>query len=220
MSTSQAKKLQELSVYGFIRKYSVLPEVLIELCLSFYLILIDEWNKEVCDESFTINNDTGELVSNGEEKWRNAFGSWIIKKGDTQTWIIKITNENPREDVARAFLYGIVQYTTQNDIEKYNKNETYFTDGRLEFGCGYGFFSYSGCVQSNLITDYKAYGPDTCDKNDVLSMTLDLSGNNGVLSYKLNDTPLGIAFDNIDVNKKYCMVVCVYFNDNFQLILP
>ena len=41
--------LQELCVYGFFRLYGTIdiPDVLKQLCLSFYLIVFDEWNKQL-----------------------------------------------------------------------------------------------------------------------------------------------------------------------------
>ena len=53
-------------------------------------------------------------------------------------------------------------------------------------------------------------------------MTLDLRENkekkNGTLSYTVNDKPLGVMRDDIDINMQYCMAVAIYYNDNLQLL--
>ena len=40
-----------------------------ELCWSFYLILIDQWDKEISHSTFIINNETKDLISSGECTW-------------------------------------------------------------------------------------------------------------------------------------------------------
>ena len=99
------------------------------VCLSFYLILIDQCNKEITHDSFIIDNETRDLkvpVSYSyNEEWQNAFGSWIIGKGESQTWKLKRTNKNPDWTSSRPFLYGIIRYT-ENDKKKYKKNKIVF----------------------------------------------------------------------------------------------
>ena len=49
-------------------------------------------------------------------------------------------------------------------------------------------------------------------------MTLDMTGNKyGTLSYTINDENYGIAFDKIDIDKEYCMIVKLYPYDKVQL---
>ena len=109
---ARSKELQELSVYGFIRRSLEVPDDLKQLCFSFYLILMDKWNEEISHSSLKINNDTGDLIARSYSDHRNAFGSFIIRKGDIQTWKIKITNDNPSDNVAvnRAVLFGIISF--------------------------------------------------------------------------------------------------------------
>ena len=38
-------------------------------------------------------------------------------------------------------------------------------------------------------------------------MTLDLTKDQGTLSYKVNDKSFGTAFDDIDIEKEYCLTV-------------
>ena len=109
--------LQELCVYGFIRTYfnHDIPDELKRLCLSMYLIVFDSWDVDLSHESFEVVNESGDLIANGNEtsnepnlgeRWRNAFGTLVIKKGDIKTWKIQITNKNPRaKNEKRAVFY-------------------------------------------------------------------------------------------------------------------
>ena len=124
------------------------------------------------------------------------------------------------KSLSRAFKFGIMKYNPGH-TEFYKSMDSYFTNdsGDYNYPTAFAFYSFNGNAQTNLPDqDYSsAYADVECNKNDVLTMTLDLSGENGILSYKWNDKDLGVAFDIIDVNQQYCMVVCVYHNDTFRL---
>ena len=68
MSTIYTKcQSQELSVYGFIRLYAIaiiIPDELIQLCLGYFLDLMDSWNTELLCEGFKIE-DNNKLRMNG-----------------------------------------------------------------------------------------------------------------------------------------------------------
>ena len=56
------------------------------------------------------------------------------------------------------------------------------------------------------ITDMKSYS-DVIKKGDEIKMIFDAS--KGILSYHKNGKDLGIAYDNVDISKTYCMALAV-----------
>ena len=59
----------------------------------------------------------------------------------------------------------------------------------------------------------------SCNDNDILSMTLDMTGQvNATLSFRINDKDYGIAFDQVDIAKKYCMIVALYSSEKIKLL--
>ena len=56
-------------------------------------------------------------------------------------------------------------------------------------------------------------------KDDIIIMTLDMTGDEyGTLSYTINDTNYGIAFNQIDLNIKYHLVVSLDNEHKIQLL--
>ena len=87
-------------------------------------------------------------------------------------------------------------------------------------GFAYAFYSYDGRIQITRTGKEKCidrYGR-SWDRNDIITMTLDMTGDKGKLLYKKNNDDYGPAFQGIDVSKEFRLGVCIYFNDNLQLI--
>ena len=115
-----SKKLQKLLVYGYLREGVDIPDAVKQICLSFYLILSDKWNKKISNWLWKIDNKTGDIIAigNGNGVIRHAFGSLVITKGDIQTWIIKITNNAPN-----MVIIGIIEY--KSDDQSFYQNMIY-----------------------------------------------------------------------------------------------
>ena len=198
MST-RSKALQELAVYGFIRMHLDIPDELKEICLAFYLILFDEWDKEKSHSEFKFTDDNILYVQGNIKlgKWRNAFGSLIVSKGNIQTWKIKLIG-----DVGLTVFFGIVgqnkatraipdnQYFCQPG--SYCKGYGYYDTGEKFDGGGYGQYGQSWHVGCSI------------------AMTLDMSNKYGQLSFELDGEDQGIAFGKLDVNRSYRMAVATY----------
>ena len=214
----------ELCVFGFIRRINInqqIPIELIQICLSFWLSFRDKWNTEISHSSFTINNETGVIIPRPTSSYlaMNAFGSLIIEKGDIKTWKIKITNKYRLSSMNGEF--GIIEYDTSNQsIYKRMKFSAFcHQDNTIP---AYSYALYNGSLRwTGSDVRYKAYGKK-CPKNNILSMTLDLteteSKQHGHLSFELNGKSFGIAFNDIDINKKYCMALAMFNDDILQLI--
>ena len=48
----------------------------------------------------------------------------------------------------------------------------------------------------------------------ILNMKIDENQENGVLSFKLNDEDYGVAYDKIDITKKYCLAMSLCWENN------
>ena len=210
------EKMQELSVYGFIRRYYEIPDDLKQLCLSFILILRDLWKEERSHSCVKINNETGEGITTGSSHHKNVFGSFIIRKGDMQTWKMKITNARRGP---RSVLFGIITYK-QNELSFYKHMMGNFIDA-CEYSCELHAYSWDSWDGVTLCSDSK-HSQRKYGQNEIISMTLDLTENrnkkNGTLSYTLNHKPLGVMIDDIDINQEYCMAVALFFDDSLQLL--
>ena len=86
--------------------------------------------------SWKIDNDTGNIMSGGVGA-RNAFGSFIIKKDDIQTWKLKIT------DCGGFVVIGIAEYKP-NQESFYEELSTDLREHGVANINGYGWYSYNG----------------------------------------------------------------------------
>ena len=122
-----------------------------------------------------------------------------------------------KKNEKRAVFYGICQ------ADKFHENgqglQTYFCDVNLQdMGVSYAFYSYDGRTETTAPEPCPHRYGRSWDRNDIITMTLDMTGGKVRLGYKKNNDDYGSAFENIDINKGYCMAVCIYFNDNLRLI--
>ena len=212
--TAEAKKLRdELCVYGFIRVFSSscdIPDVLKQICLSFYLIVSDLWNVELSNNKFEIDNEQLTLKLNkesGTHGWPNAFGSLIITKGEYQIWKLKITNDR---ESRRTVMFGVINV----DSNLIHSNDFCSRED------GYGYYAWNGDKFDQGERDLYGVG---WNEDDIITMTLDMTGEvnkkYGVVSYKVNDDDQGIAFKKLDINKRYCMAVSMFDKDDLQLVV-
>ena len=208
MSLSEVAQLeykQQILVYGFMRtieQINYIPDDLIRLCLSFYLILFDEWdNNRTISEYFKINREQNSVTSIASSI-KQAFGGTIVEKGQFQDWKIKVKNDSH----TRAGLIVVFGIT---DIDFVSADKA-FSRG------GFGYYSFSGQIFTNK--GPKDYGK-SWDSHDVITMILDMTNNKfGILSFKINDKDQGIVSKDIDINKKYCMAIAMHNDVTAKLI--
>ena len=131
------------------------------------------------------------------------------------TWNLKITNENAKGIAGkRNVIFGISQTPTGS---YWNECDSCFTDTKYD-GDAYGYRSWNGNKDTSLYGGSDSYGPPWF-KGDIIEMTLDMTGKvYGTLSYKVNGTDLGTAFDYINIGLGYRMTVCVTYNDDLKLL--
>ena len=209
------KRLSELCVCGYIRSLALeirLPTELQQLCVKMYMELPDEWNNQQCNIDIKIDSETQTAVSKGTGSWENAFGKDIVKRGMLNVWKFEMNRKRDIE-LKVAIFVGIIE----------SKNVSRYTNGfclsKKNGGCGlytwHGHLYGHGKITSN-------YGKP-CKAKDILEMTLDMTQKSktkmGVLSFKINNQDYGIAFDDIDIEKEYCLCVSLYDSKDSITIL-
>ena len=196
-----------------------IPDVLIDLCLLFYLKILDEWNVAMSHPKLKIDA-TNTIVKYGEKseggygtRWRNAFGTVIYTKGDYDKVTFKvgdIPNQDRKSKLKIAV--GII------DVNLWKSDMT-GPFGSSAKQCGMAYYGGSGKRYINIdrITG-KSYGgpwflPDT------ITLTLDLRHDKfGKLSMKKGDTDHGVLYDKVDVNREYCIGTSIVSQCSVQLI--
>ena len=133
----------------------------------------------------------------------NVVGKLIIKKGHVQTWKFQ-TECN--------VVLGVI------DFDKYKNGDIKwsFTDR----DGAYGFSTSDGNTHAWDIESFVGDNyADKCNQNEIISMTLDMTGDEyGTLSFKIDDEEYGNAFDKIDIDKEYCMIVTLYNQEKIRLL--
>eukprot|EP01084_Bolivina_argentea_P026438 49181_1 len=218
--------LAELTVYGFIRtqcsKKQEMPTVLKEICVSMYLIIHDKWSPNTSHSAFDINDNSNVLKvkkENNTSDWINAFGKLIVRKGEIQTWNIRIMNGNFSDHESRAnrvVMFGIIE---MQSISHNSLNTNFFCNYDMHDIHSYAYYSFDGdsfhCQKGR--TDYG----EKWDKDDLITMTLDMTETDnkkfGILSFKKNGIYQGIFANDIDMNREYCMALSIVYEDEIEL---
>ena len=223
LAKSNRMQIQELSVYGYIRTNTKnvgidIPDVLKQLCLSFYLIIFDIWNKEKCDPAIQVeeNENMIQVKKNAAfYGWHNAFGSLVIRKGDIQEWNIKVRNDFYDGNVYVTF--GIIDHK--------------LISPKLKYFCSYGGCGYCSDntpIAGDFVDDIGGDGDYNKDygkpwiKGDVITMILDMTESKdkkyGILSYRINGNDLGVAKNDISLDIEWCMACSLIDDDQIQLL--
>ena len=210
--TETQKIIQELTVHGYLRlNYNEsFPRELMGICVSFYLVLRENWSRIIRKSGQPIPaSDKENLLDHGNKSFSNtlsnkniaAAGSLMIFKGDFQIWTFKITEYNEN-----GVIFGI--HTILNDPNKYR------------FGCGLN--SATGKVSYGNKTD--KLSKEYCDpfgKGDIVEMVLNMRDNNdeyGYLSFKINGEDKGIATDIIGIDSEYYMRTALTPNSSVEIL--
>ena len=204
----------ELCVYGFVRQYCIdceMPDELIQLCLVMLFIPIDIWSAEFDkNENYKLNADSS-IATKKAGSWSPIFGTFIVKKGDIQTWKLKRNVTTKMFDVDGVV--GII------DIDSRVESHGYFGTGPYD---SYGLsFSSGNKVSRESFKKYakKRVGVDQTLITMVLDMTITDNKKFGVLSFKLNDEDLGVAYDDIDIEKKFCLAMSLIWDeDGYEIV--
>ena len=200
----------EMSVYGYIRRhyrhFNEFPLELLQLCLQLYFMAMDSWNALKSHNRFTFQDGLA-TVSAGLSH-PNAFGNLLLSKGDMMEWKFEICGPFPE-----ATMIGII------DSDKAKPSMGHYFASYKNENHGMAYFCYDGkkcsskCRQSDYVDE--SIRAQVVAKHNKIIMILDMTGDKGLLSFKtgkdsdnLDDfIDHGVAFDDIDVSKTYCMAV-------------
>ena len=209
MSTTyreRKKLIAHLCVYGFIREqYSFFseedfPDDISNLCLLMYFILKDEWSLEHSFEGVQI--DEANIISLSDHiphhTFHQALGMMTITKGNIHTWQFQTLTE---------VMIGIT------DVKAYETNKGFnWSFKHLDDACGLD------TDDGNKYGKGEPYA-DSCCNNEVISMTLDMTGDKyATLSFKIDDKDYGVAMHDIDLSKEYRMIIDLYSDDQVKLL--
>ena len=224
-SVYNKNELQKLCVHGFIRIYAIsmmIPNELIQICLAYYLILMDDWNEELLCKGFEIkeNKELSLIKSRAKgtlESWHTAVGSYVVSNGSKYEWNFKVhRDENVDKNIYSsenkvAILIGITPWPIHDELLKHLEEEYLTRDNKWG---SHAYYAYDGDCEGTLGTidgTYSKHGP-VCKDQDTLKMTLDLTKEKGELSFVVtsaadSQTHSFVGVSKIDVNHDYVMGV-------------
>ena len=219
----------ECLVHGWIREnyeYYKMPTDLIRVCLSMYFCIIDTWNQTKSNLVYQFSKhgmvrvNKPDTLMGGNISW-NAFGELIVSKGDIMEWRFKIHTNSLRRNKP-AIMIGIAE---END-SVYDSDKCFANHGNLDGGRAYN--TLTGDLWSANFSGKEYNISDDIDDDNIVIMTLDMTGNKGLLWYETGTLDLydgldciyhGVAFDDIDIEKSYIMAVAVWSNcESIQII--
>eukprot|EP01084_Bolivina_argentea_P122590 217218_1 len=198
MATVSKNEPENYLVFGYIHKLEAkhkvnIPNSIIQLCLQFYFLDEDVWDKETVDDGLEID---GKILKNTGDGYIHCFGMKSVTTGHlyqcTYTWEIKCLH------VLHSFAVGIIdENKAKPNIKQYFYN--------LEYAYGY---RQDGAKIANGNWCYH-WAPEYVT-NDIISVILDL--NKCTLSFKKNGKNLGIAYKNLP---KMAYKLAIYsYNDS------
>ena len=183
--TENKRYLAELSVYGFIREHYPhevgdeisWPEDLSSICLLMYFILCDEWDEDLSHPEMIIDCEQNTIDS----PKRLVIGFFDALGTIT---VKKGDIKTWRIKTDSTIWLGVIDHETCLAIDHNDPN-----------------FIKQISVNDNELNAI------LCNKNDIISMILDMSGDKyGTLAFKVNDKDYQIAFNEIDLDKRYHIV--------------
>ena len=220
---------QNMVVYGYIRKEKFLismdiPDVLIEICLMFYLLVLDEWNIELSDKHLKFDTEqrlvTLTIGLEYSAHYLNAFGTILIGKGERESWTFKVSNTGRSQNTV-SIAVGIIDYNKWISASDNKKVGAFAAPGK-NFGIVYhGRYGRKYVNIKGDKTRGEEYGSGW-RPNQSLTMIVDLTNDDkrgfGKISFRKGGLDLGILYDEIDLSRQYCMGISVIKKCTVQLI--
>lgn len=206
----ELKLSAELVVSGFIRIHCIhrdnCPMDIQNICFLMYFQVWDNQTSNKILSNYIICHPCENKLYTS---WYDTVGTMSVIKGVSFIWKLKILSQG------RSLFIGII------DKDTYKQYEGYIFPNRDN---GYGFCTTNGRIYSKTAfrTRQGVLYANKCNENDVIRMELNMrqliQGKYGTLSYTINDRDCGVAFNQIDSNLQYLMIVTLYIGDKVQLI--
>ena len=120
-----------------------------------------------------------------------GFGAFVVKSGQCEEWRVKVKSERGMQ--------GTVVLGVRDTARS---------------GAWFGLDVWNGTTFGrNRRSKYLR----RARSGDVVTMTLDLTGQTGMLSYTINGEQPGLAFDSINVHQEYRMTLSMHAYDGSEL---
>lgn len=176
---------------------------------------ICSWSKcpeKVSDErKYTLNNENPRLATKTSNSgcWTTVLGNMPVPSNSIVSWDVKVTES--RRNNGSCIMIGVAPPDVdQNADRNFEKSGYYFNCFESTL-----FFGPPCCFKG------KEYGPrkdlgQYVHKGDTVSVIMDTT--KGELSFEVNGVNLGVAFNNIPVDKKFVpCVILGHKNDSVEL---
>ena len=234
ISSVELYRKAEFCVHGYVRmhysNYYQVPMDLLKLCLAMYFGRVDEWDPKLADPRYIFAENKVATI-----KWTdgvhgacpNAFGEIVVSEGDVLEWKFKIACKNAynHEQNKKAIMIGIIESDAANDI--FSKSFAAESDKHD----AYAYYCFNGQMWVNnekyaggkfQYVSYEDFA--TVVTHKMITMNVDMTGYQGRIAFKTgNDSTTidhGVAYDGIDINKKYRMAVAMMSEDASIQIIP
>ena len=219
---------KEVIITGYIR-YIILvniPQDIVKL-LSVWICFMDWWDEEKTNKNIEITSNitihTKHTIAIDSNEFYHAFGSNIISKGNTEIWTLKFTKYHQG-----TFIIGIVD-------DAFIDNEGIINNGWIDFTSnkcnGYGLLiQFKKLYNFGLSKTFDAFSwpkwNGYFEKDSIITMELDMI--EGTLKYyrKIQENDYvntsdidNIAYDDIDISRKYrlCVALC-HMDDEITIL--
>ena len=151
-------------------------------------------NARFCDGSHKV-------IERINSKYTTIIGTRTLPPSSSNSWDIKVVRTNAGNN---GLMVGVAPYdiNTAAGVDNSESCGWYFSI--------YGRNLYSGPPQNKRHEAYTQYGQ--INVGDVITVTIDTRGDRGVLSFSVNGRDLGVAFNDIPLNKLLVPVVFFYSN--------
>ena len=186
----------------------VVPEEIIQLCLIYYLIF-EEWDENCKGHYINIVDVSKRIFKCTVNNYQSILASQVCSKG-LHHWTLKLLEYTHRVDDNKTNwnnVVGVVDTDLLKDINYntylgcYDAKTIYFYIGWLDSQ------NHATTYDSRRGEQHKEYGESFKKADDVIDVYLDL--NEGTLSYGINGTDYGVAFDDVDVDKEYRLFLII-----------
>ena len=210
---------RELVAAGFVRelwrkviknKIDLPPDDILKL-IAIWIHLMDSWDATVTHPNIIISYENNVECIERKQKmdtvWYHCYGTDIIKKGMKKRWTFQFLKVAMSQSVS---VIGII-------------NDEFVDPHLLDFVItskygGYGLSTVNHQLCPGGTAMYNSYvNEHSYIRNTKLSMELDMTkSNSATLAYLVNGgkdeimTKRNIAWDNIDINKKYRLCISFY----------
>eukprot|EP01084_Bolivina_argentea_P265589 450250_1 len=177
-------------VYGYARHSNcngIIPEIILFIVLSYYYTFEnEEFDTNLCGPNITISKNKKRIDKHkkgGAGLYETVFGNNVISSMNKQTYVWIFRNiggeiEDSRIGICNANMVNV----KGNFTAKYRKTEFY------------GYNAFWGSVEA-WNENIKWKFPRAMKKGDIIEMKLEITDDDGVLSYRISNNPERVAFN-------------------------